>query len=73
MSEKTAKKPGGNRLTRWYRELKSELKKVTWPSRSQVINNTWVALVVMGAAAIAIWGFDYVAQLIVRTLINFIG
>ena len=71
--EKKAKKPGGNRFARWFRELRSELKKVTWPSRSQTINNTWVALVVMGVSAVAIWGFDYVAQLIVRTLIDFVG
>jgi len=71
--EKKAKKPGGNRIARWFRGLYSELKKVSWPSRKQIINNTWVALVVMSFCAVAIWGFDQLASLIVRTLIDFAG
>jgi len=67
------KKKTGNRFAKWFRELRSELKKVTWPSRSQVINNTWVAMVVITVCAVVIWGFDYIAQLIVRTLIDFVG
>ena len=63
----------GGRVSRWFRELRSELKKVSWPSKTQIANNTWVVLVVTGVCAIAIWGFDYVAQLIVRTLIDFAG
>ena len=67
------KKSIGSRIKKWFRELRSELRKVTWPSKAQVINNTWVALVVIFVCAIAIFGFDYVAQLIVRTLIDFLG
>ena len=70
---KKAKKPGGNRVAKWFRGLISELKKVTWPSKAQIINNTWVVLVVTCVCAVAIWGFDYVAGLIVRTLIDFVG
>jgi len=70
---KKAKKPGGNRVVQWFRGLRSELKKVSWPTRAQVINNTWVVLVVTGVAAVAVWGFDYIAGLIIRTLIDFVG
>ena len=30
----------GKRLSRWFREMKSELKKVVWPTKSQMVNNT---------------------------------
>ena len=70
---KKAKKPGGNRIAKWFRELRSELKKVSWPTKAQIINNTWVAVVVMCVCALAIWVFDYVAQLAVRTLIELFG
>ena len=30
----------GKRLSRWFREMKSELKKVVWPTKSQKVNNT---------------------------------
>lgn len=39
----------GRSLSRWFREMKSELKKVVWPSGSQLLNNT---LVVLGAVLV---------------------
>ena len=45
---------------------------MTWPTRSQIMNNTWVVLVVCSVCAVGIWFFDYVAGLAVQTLINFV-
>ena len=71
VKKETGKKPGlGKRLAKWWREMKSELKKVIWPTPKQVVNNTVVALVVMLASAIVIWAFDEFAQLIVRAIIS---
>ena len=36
----------GTGLSRWFREMKSELKKVVWPSGKQLVNNTVVVLIV---------------------------
>ena len=72
--KKENKKLGfGKRVAKWFREMKAELKKVVWPSKSTVIKNTSVALAVMAVAAIAIWGFDQIAQLGVKALINLVG
>ena len=60
----------GKRIAKWWREMKSELKKVVWPTPKQVTNNTIVALSVMLASAVVIWGFDEFAQLIVRAVIS---
>ena len=49
---------GRNRFARWFREMRSELKKVVWPTPKQIVNNTFVALSVMVVAAIAIWALD---------------
>ncbi len=61
------------KVAKWWREMKSELKKVVWPSSKQTVNNTAVALVVMAVSAIVIWGFDEIAQLIVKTVISIAG
>ena len=61
------------KIKKWFREMKAELKKVVWPNKSTVIKNTSVALAVMAVAAIAIWGFDQIAQLGVKALINLVG
>ena len=34
----------GKRISRWFREMKSELKKVVWPTKSQMLNNTLIVL-----------------------------
>ena len=63
----------GKKVAKWWREMKSELKKVVWPTPKQVLKNTVAALVVMFISAIVIWGFDEIAQLIVRAVISIAG
>lgn len=58
------------RVKKWFREMKSELKKVVWPTGKQTANNTLVAVVVMLASAVVLWGFDSAAQAAVRALID---
>ena len=50
--------------------MKSELKKVVWPSAKQTTNSTIVAVVVMVGAAIVLWAFDSAADAAVKALIN---
>ena len=60
-------------IKKWFREMRSELKKVVWPSKKQIANNTLVALVVMVASAIVIFGFDKLASAAVELLIKIGG
>ena len=61
------------RVKRWFREMRSELKKVVWPTPKQVSKNTLVALVVMAASAIVLGGFDWLASAAVNALITLVG
>ena len=63
----------GKKVAKWWREMKSELKKVVWPTPKQVLKNTVAALVVMFISAIVIWGFDEIAQMIVKAVISIAG
>ncbi len=63
----------GKRIAKWFREMKTEVKKVLWPTRAQVVTNTAIALGVMGAAALVLWGFDQIATLGVSTLLDLVG
>ena len=60
------------RVAKWFREMKSELKKVVWPTPKQFGKNTLVALVVMAAAALVLWGFDSLAKAAVEALITLV-
>ncbi len=60
-------------LSKWFREMRSELKKVVWPTRQVTVNKTIVASVVMIVAGCVLWAFDQVAMFIVQALISIGG
>jgi preprotein translocase subunit SecE len=46
------------KLVKFAKEVRSELKKVLWPTRNQVINNTIIVLLVCLLVGGVIWIFD---------------
>ena len=64
--EKKVKKDYG----KWFREMRSELKKVVWPSGKTVLKNTMTVLAVSLAIGVCIWVFDAVATLIIQWLLG---
>ena len=58
------------RVTKYFRELKSELKKVVWPSGKETMKNTGTVLLCSLVVGAFIWIFDAVAVLAVNTLIG---
>lgn len=72
--KKDDSKPGFfKRIGKWFREMKSELKKVIWPTGKELTRNTLIALGMMIASAILVWGFDEIAQLLVKALLTLAG
>lgn len=60
----------GNRLSKWFREMKAELKKVVWPTKKQVLQNTLVVIVCVLVVGAFIWVFDAVSSLVVKALLS---
>ena len=59
-SAKKEKKPGFfSKVGRIFRDMKSEWKKIVWPSKKQVWNNTLVVLTVMAIVGVAVWILDW--------------
>lgn len=54
----------------WFREMKSELKKVVWPERKVVIKNTGTVLLCSLIIGACIWIFDFVALSAVDLILN---
>jgi len=72
--KKDSAKPGFfARIGKWFREMKSELKKVIWPSSKTMVNNTLISIGVMLASAVVLWGFDELAQMLVKALFTLVG
>ncbi len=72
--KKDETKPGFfQRTVKWFREMKSELKKVVWPTGEVLAKNTGISVAVMIASALVLWGFDELAQMLVRALFTLVG
>ena len=78
MADKTEKKPGfvarmkgfGANIAKFFRDTKSELKKVVWPDAKTTAKNTGTVLLCSVAVGACIWIFDGVAMLLIKTLIG---
>lgn len=56
----TAKKKG---ILSFIKETKNELKKVIWPTRKQLLNNTVIVFASIAVVAVIIWVLDNVFKL----------
>ena len=51
-----AKKP--NKIARWFKDLRGEIKKIFWPDGKTVFRNTVIVIIVVAIAAAIIYLFD---------------
>lgn len=54
------------RVSRYLREVRQEIKKVTWPSKEEIISSTIVVLVTVAFFVLLIGGLDFVFAKLVR-------
>ena len=57
-------------ICRYFRELKSELKKVVWSTPKQVLKNTLIVIACVLVVGVFIWLFDFVSQVSINALIE---
>ena len=58
------------RIGKWLKDMKSELKKVQWPTRQQTINNTLIVIACVIVVGVFIWIFDYIAGSAIDVLLT---
>ena len=67
MAEEAKKKKDRGR---WFREMKSELKKVVWPNKKTVLKNTVTVLLCSLVIGACIWIFDFAAMSAVEMILK---
>jgi preprotein translocase subunit SecE len=71
---KKDKKPGiGKRMGKFFRELKSELKKVAWPTKADTIKKTGIVIACAILVGIIVWIFDGIASAVIDALLSLFG
>ena len=76
-SSKAKKKPEKKKdgliakISRFAKELRNEIKKIVWPTKKQVLNNTCVVGVVMIAVGGFIWIIDWIFAFVRGLILGF--
>ncbi|HRQ42604.1 MAG TPA: preprotein translocase subunit SecE [Chloroflexota bacterium] len=68
MTEKTANQP--NPVVKYFREVRGELRKVTWPTPKESRRLTAIVIAVSLAFAVFLWFWDTIFSRIVQLLIE---
>ena len=61
------------RVCKYFRELRSELKKVVWPTPKQVLKNAVIVAGCVLVVGVFIWLFDFVSSIGIEALISAVG
>ncbi len=65
------KKPGFiARVKRFYKDIKGEFKKIVWPSKAQIINNTSIVIIVVLISALFVGCFDIVTSYLIKFFLS---
>ncbi|WHH57459.1 preprotein translocase subunit SecE [Petroclostridium sp. X23] len=59
-----------SRMMKYFREVRAEMKKVTWPTWSQVRNNTLVVILSIIVVGVVIWTLDVIFGEALNYLLN---
>ena len=68
--DKNEKKSFFSKVTHFFKDLRGEIKKVVWPSKKQVKNNTLVVLAFMAVTAVFIWLLDFIMVTVIRLVLG---
>ena len=70
-AKKKDQKPGlFARITRWFREMRSELKKVSWPTGKATLKNVATVILCVLVVGVVIWLFDWLIHAVIQALLN---
>lgn len=58
------------RITNYLKGVRSEVDRVSWPTRNEVISFTVLILVLVVVLTIYIWGVDTVIQAVIRFFVQ---
>lgn len=68
-SKENVKKNGFfDKVRRYFRDMRAELKKIVWPSKKTVKNNTAVVIATVALSAVIIGGFDTILTVLVNLI-----
>ena len=73
VANKTEKEPRENAIVRTFREVRSEMKKVVWPTREETTRLTIVVIAISVVISLILFAADSVFQILILQLQRLVG
>ncbi len=67
-AKENTKKSGG--IKAYFRGIKTELKKVIWPTKKELISYTGIVLLTCAICAVGFWAIDSVCAVVIQKLLG---
>jgi preprotein translocase subunit SecE len=65
---KVAKPNMWQRLTRYFNDVRSEMRRVVWPTRPEIVNSSWIVVITLVIFIVLIGLFDQISTVIIGAL-----
>jgi preprotein translocase subunit SecE len=65
---KAAKPNMWQRLMRYFNDVRAELRRVVWPTRTEIINSSWIVVITLAIFIVLIFAFDQVSTVVIGAL-----
>lgn len=59
-----------NRVVKYFKDTKGEIKRIVWPAKDKVIRDTMIVIGMVVVAGVVVWGFDAILGVIVNLLLK---
>jgi len=70
VAQETVAKVNTSRFKKFLREVKAELKKVSWPTKQELLSNTGIVFIAVVIVVILIWVMDATFAELLRLIIK---
>lgn len=71
-AEKKVKAKGQGRISKFFKDYKSEIKKIVWPSKETTLKSTWMVIVCLVVSAAVVGVLDLGAGKLIDLLVSLI-
>lgn len=70
VAQEITAKTNSSRTKKFLREVKAELKKVSWPTKNELISNTGIVFITVMVVCLLIWVIDATFAQVLRFIIK---
>ena len=69
--ENEVKVKTSTKIKNYFRGVKAELKKVSWPTKKELLNYTVVVIITCAIMTLIVWGLDVLFQQLINLIVQY--